>query len=74
MNKIKEGPNTAVFKLNMIIGLGALFLTNYGGHFSEDKEFRITLTIPDFSRGTNNVKYRLIRVIFSEISITGCLL
>ena len=50
MNKIKEGPNTAVFKLNVIIGLGALFFTNYGGHFNEGKEFRITLTIPDFSR------------------------
>ena len=74
INKIKERSNTAALQLNPIIGVGTLFNTNYDGYFNKDKEFQITLTIPDFSRETNNVKYQLRGLIFSEISITDYLL
>ena len=53
MNKIKERSNTAIFKPNATIKIGALFITNCSGHKHENKELQIILTIPDFSRGIN---------------------
>ena len=50
-NKIKEKYNTAIFKSNTTIKLGALFITNCSRHNHENKELQIILTIPDSSRG-----------------------
>ena len=55
MNKIKERSNTAVFKPNATIKLGALFIANCSRHTYENKELEIILTIPNFSRGINNI-------------------
>ena len=38
MNKIKERSNTAIFKPNATIKLGALFITNCNRHNHEKKE------------------------------------
>ena len=38
MNKIKERSNTAIFKPNATIKLGALFITNCSRHNHEKKE------------------------------------
>ena len=58
MNKIKEVSNTAVFKPNVTIRLKALFITNCSRHINKVIQLQITLNIPDFSRGINNVKYQ----------------
>ena len=58
MNKIKERSNTAVFK-----PLGALFTSNCSRHINENRELQIILTIPESSRGINNIKYQLIAVL-----------
>ena len=53
MNKIKEISNTAIFKPNATIKLGALFITSWSIQNLEIKELQIMLTIPDFSEGIN---------------------
>ena len=56
MNKIKERSNTAIFKPNVTIKLGALFITNCSRHINENKELQIILIISDFSKGMRNIK------------------
>ena len=51
MNKINERSNTAIFKPNATIKLGALFITTWSIHNLEIKELQTILTIPDFSEG-----------------------
>ena len=63
MNKIKERSNITIFKPNATIELGALFITTYSRDTNESKEFQIILTISDFSRGINNIKYQLREVL-----------
>ena len=74
MNKIKERSNITIFKPNATIELGTLFITTYSRDTNESKEFQIILTISDFSRGINNIKYQLREVLllllYLENSIT----
>ena len=53
MNKIKERSNTAIFKPNATIKLGALLITNCTRHNHKNKDLQLILTVPDFLRGIN---------------------
>ena len=53
MNKIKERPNTVIFKPNVTMRLGSLFITNCTKHNHENKEFQIKLAFPDIPRVIN---------------------
>ena len=66
INKIKKISNAEIFKPNVTIGLGALFITNCYGYINENKKLHITLAILDLPREINNVKHQLRGLLFFQ--------